>query len=95
MKRKNCGENENTKAHFLTSQGSKNYVQWRVKRSVADGNCSIKLSSDGGKIYKAITPVGAKSEFFQCGRRTGYESVTIKLPKDVITKEPNQEYVIL
>lgn len=79
-KRKNCGVNPDSRAHFLTTQGSKNYIQWRTKRVAKEGNCTIKVSNDA-KTYMAVTPVGMKSNFFPCGRKVGYEAVQIKLPK--------------
>lgn len=39
--------------------------------------------------------MGTKNPYFQCGRKTGYEYVSIKLPKDMVAKFPNQDYVIL
>lgn len=73
-KRKNCGVNPDSRAHFLTTQGSKNYIQWRTKRVAKEGNCTIKVSNDA-KTYMAVTPVGMKSNFFPCGRKVGYEAV--------------------
>ena len=88
MKRHNCEANTETKAHYLTTQGSKNYVQWRVKRISKTGNCTVKLSNDGGKIFTPVAPIGSKSIYFACGRHTGYESVTLRFPKNFVsTKE--------
>lgn len=95
MKRKNCKANADTKSHFLATTGSKNYIQWRVKRISKEGNCTIKMSSDGGHIFNPITPVGQKVSWFACGRKTGYENILVKLPKNMVTKDPSSDYVIL
>ena len=85
LNKKNCEESYNTKSHYLTSQGSRNYVQWRTKRVAKSGNCTIKLSGDG-KTFHPITPNGYKSSLFPCGRKVGYESVVVKLPKNLVTE---------
>ena len=55
-----CPANDgNYKAHFLTVQSSKNYFEWRVKRSSKTGNCTVRVSLDG-ENYSPITPHGAK-----------------------------------
>lgn len=69
-------------------------MQWRVKRIAKDGNCTIKLSNDG-KIFTQVPPIGQKSVYFACGRRQGYEAVTIKLPKNMVTQDHNNDFVIL
>lgn len=94
MKRRNCKPNSDTKSHFLATTGSKNYIQWRVKRPSKEGNCTIKMSADG-HIFTPITPVGQKVAWFACGRKSGYENVLVKLPKNMVTKDPNSDYVIL
>lgn len=93
-KRKNCGANADSKAHFLTTQGSKNYIQWRTKRVAKEGNCTIKVSNDA-KTYLPITPVGMKSNFFPCGRKVGYEAVQIKLPKQMVSSDKGADFIIL
>lgn len=51
-----------------------------------DGNCTIKMSSDG-KTFQTITPLGMKSSVFPCGRNVGYESTVIKTPKSMVSAE--------
>ena len=59
-KRLNCIANDGSfKSHFLTSQSSKNYIQWRVKRSAKNGNCTIRVSTDG-ENFIPLTPTGFK-----------------------------------
>jgi len=44
----NCPLNDGTfKAHYLTTQQSKNSFEWRVKRSARNGNCTIRMTVDG------------------------------------------------
>lgn len=93
-KRKNCGLNDNSKAHFLTTQGSKNYIQWKTKRVAKDGNCTIKVSNDA-KTFFPITPVGMKSNFFPCGRKVGYEAVQVRLPKQMVSSDKGADFIIL
>lgn len=52
------------------------------------------MSADG-HIFTPITPVGQKTAWFSCGRKSGYENVLVKLPKNMVTKDPNSDYVIL
>ena len=86
LNKKNCEESSSSKSHYLTSQGSRNYVQWRTKRVAKLGNCTIKLSNDG-KTFHPIIPHGYKNSLFPCGRKIGYESVVIKLPKNLVTDD--------
>ena len=59
-----------------------------------DGNCTIKVSADG-KSFSSITPIGWKGAFFPCGRKVGYESTVIKLPKSMTSGEKNNDFIIL
>ena len=55
---------------------------------------SVKFSNDG-KIYQQIPPVNSKTATFPCGRTVGYESVTVKLPKNMVTNDHNNDFVIM
>jgi len=80
-KRINCPVNDGSfKAHFLTSQQSKNKFEWRIKRPSLKGNCTIRATVDGID-YMPLTPLGQKNPKFACGRAAGYETATYKLPK--------------
>jgi hypothetical protein len=73
------------KAHYLTTQGSKNFFEWRIKRSSKAGNCTIRVSIDGSN-YIPLTPDGRTSTKFPCGRKAGYESVKFTLPKSIVSE---------
>ena len=80
----NCGANDGSwKSHYLTKQSSTNYFQWRVKRIAKNGNCTIRISTDG-KNYIPLNPAGFQSPKFTCGRSIGYESAEFKLPKSIV-----------
>lgn len=54
-----CPPNDGSyKAHFLTVQNSRNYFEWRVKRSSKNSNCTIRVSNDGEGSYTPLTPIG-------------------------------------
>jgi hypothetical protein len=94
VRRKNCGINNEIKSHYLTSQGSKNYIQWRTKRVAKEGNCTIKVSNDA-KSWNTLTPIGHKRQVFPCGRNIGYESIIIKLPKSMVAENTQNGFIIL
>jgi hypothetical protein len=73
------------KSHYLTVQGSKNYFEWRIKRSAKDGNCTVRVSTDGMN-YMPLTPDGRTSIKFPCGRKAGYESTKFTLPKTIVSE---------
>jgi|SaaInl33SG_5_DNA_1037386.scaffolds.fasta_scaffold86212_1 hypothetical protein len=73
------------KSHYLTTQGSKNYFEWRVKRSAKNGNCTIRVSADGMN-YQPLTPDGRKSFKFPCAHKAGYESTKFTLPKNIVAE---------
>ena len=83
--RVNC-ENEGLGAHFLTTQGSMNSLQWRIKRPSKVGKCIIRVSVDGNN-YHPIRPEGVNSHEFPCGRQYGYESGNFKFPKSLISED--------
>lgn len=87
-KRINCLSNNDGafKAHALVMQGSRNFFQWRVKRSSKVGNCTLRISADGDN-FAPIIPVGKKSFKFPCGRSSGYESAEYVLPKSAVNNE--------
>lgn len=86
-KRLNCPANDGSKkAHYLTTQGSKNQFEWRVKRASPSGNCTIRLSVDGDN-YLPITPVGKSNFKFPCGRKVGYETATFALPRQIVSDD--------
>ena len=64
-------------------------MQWRTKRAAKEGNCTIKVSLDG-RSFTSLVPVGWKGgNFFPCGRKVGYESVIVKLPKSMVSETNN------
>lgn len=82
----NCPMNDGSyKAHYLTTQGSKNYFEWRIKRSSKQGNCTIRVSTDGMN-YVPLTPDGRTAFKFPCGRKPGYESTKFTLPKSIVSE---------
>lgn len=74
------------KAHYLTTQLSKNHFEWRVKRSAVDGNCTVRMTVDGTN-YQPLTPVKKNHFKFPCGRKVGYEQVEFKLPKNMVAED--------
>ena len=86
VKRINCPMSDGTqKAHFLTTQGSKNAFEWRIKRSAKNGNCTVRVSVDGLN-YQPLTPDGKTKFKFACGRKAGYESTRFTLPKNLVSE---------
>jgi len=59
-----------------------------------DGNCTIKISNDGKQFYP-VTPVGMKNNFFPCGRKTGYEAVLVRFPKQMVSSDKGADFIIL
>lgn len=45
-------------------------------------------------MYQQVAPVGSKTNTFPCGRSVGYESVIIKLPKNMVTND-NNDFVVM
>ena len=74
------------KAHYLTTQQSKNYFEWRVKRSARDGNCTVRLTIDGIN-YQPLTPAKKNHFKFPCGRQVGYEQIEYTLPKNMVAED--------
>jgi hypothetical protein len=86
-KRINCEKNNKQfKSHYLTTQGSTNLFQWRIKRPSPTGNCTIRVSSDSND-FMPLTPKGLKTPQFACGRKVGYENAFVKLPKSVVSEK--------
>lgn len=79
-------ENGAFKAHAMVMQGSRNFFQWRVKRSSKAGNCTMRLSADGDN-FAPIIPVGQTKYKFPCGRVSGYESAEYILPKAAVNNQ--------
>ena len=48
--RENC-YNDGSQAHYLTTQNSMNFFQWRIKRPSPVGNCTIRVSVDGSNFH--------------------------------------------
>ena len=83
-KRVDCSANDGQhKAHYLTTQSSRNYFQWRTKRSSKTGSCTVRASVDG-ESYVPLTPLGRKNFKFPCARKAGYEQVEFTLPKGIV-----------
>ena len=84
--RLDCPANDGQyKSHYLTTQSSKNFFEWRVKRSSKTGSCSIRASVDG-ENYLPLTPQGHKNFKFPCGRKPGYEQLQFNLPKSIVSE---------
>lgn len=86
-RRINCAANDGTyKAHFLTTQGSKNTFVVRTKRSSKVANCTVRVSTDGDN-FVPVTPLGHKYFKFPCARKPGYEQIEFRLPKALIAEK--------
>jgi len=82
----NCPMNDGSfKSHYLTTQGSKNYFEWRIKRSAKNGNCTVRVSTDGLN-YMPLTPEGRTNFKFPCAHKAGYESTKFTLPKSIVAE---------
>ena len=39
-----CGGTEKGPAHYLTSSGSRNYIQWKTVKAHKTANCTVSVS---------------------------------------------------
>ena len=82
-----CGPGEKGATHWMGSQGSKNFFQWRTLKAHHSSNCTLYISNGGEtNEFRLMRPLDDSSDFdgkFPCGRKAGFEGKEIKLPLDL------------
>jgi len=85
-----CGGAEKSLVHYVTTPGSRNFVQWKVTHAAADANCTVRLGhgldqeeGDEGRFIVLRPRDGSAGPdgSFPCGREVGYEGKEFSFPK--------------
>lgn len=81
-----CGGADKRFVHYITTPGSRNYVQWKVIHPAIDGNCTIRVGQgvdeDEYIVLKPRDGSAYPDGSFPCGREIGYEGKEVKFPKN-------------
>ena len=53
-----CGGTERGNIHYMASQGSRNYIQWKTLKANKYSNCTVRVStgSENAKDFQVLRP---------------------------------------
>mmetsp|Transcript_3537 Transcript_3537/g.3475 ORF Transcript_3537/g.3475 Transcript_3537/m.3475 type:complete len:176 (+) Transcript_3537:399-926(+) len=77
-----CGGLEKQPVHYMTRNGSRNYVQWRVYHPSPNATCTMRLGSTDERL-KVLYPRDGSADIygsFPCAREVGYEGKEFTFP---------------
>lgn len=82
-----CGGVDKNKADTLTNMGSLINAIWEIRTPVANGNCTVSMSTGLDVNFTALKPISDLITYdtdfsFSCGRQAGFEFQQFELPKD-------------
>ena len=79
-----CGGTEKQPVHYLTRNGSRNYVQWRVIHPSSNATCIVRIGNNDEKL-NTLSPRDGSGDgegAFSCAREIGYEGKEFIFPEN-------------